>query len=102
MKTKTYYQALSSNYKLPANDFFESEKELKEHYSWVEDLEIKEFTESDYWLLQVPLEFRSTLSYMAYESGHSAGEDEILSILKNLIADLKPAIEKFEARLKIG
>lgn len=74
---KYYYLALSTNYKLPANDFFESEKQLREHYSWVEDLEIKKFTENDYLLLQVPLEFRSTLSYMAYEQSHSAGEDEV-------------------------
>ena len=46
-------------------------------------------------LEQVPVEFRSILSEMAYDRGHSAGEDEVVSILRSLVADLKPAIENF-------
>lgn len=51
--------------------------------------------EHDALLETVPVEFRSVLSYMAYERGHSAGELEVLLILKDLIHDLKPAIEEF-------
>ena len=50
-------------------------------------------------LQRVPEEFRSTLSYMAYERGHSAGAVEVEGILKGLISDLLPAIQAFEKRL---
>lgn len=46
-------------------------------------------------LLCIPEEFHSVLSYMAYERGHNAGEDEVYCILTNLVEDLKPAIEEF-------
>ncbi len=48
----------------------------------------------------IPEEFQSILSYMAYERGHSAGEDEILRILGSLVYDFRPAIEKFENRIR--
>ena len=51
-------------------------------------------------LQNLPEEFRGTVSYMAYERGHSAGKEEVLNILRDLISDLKPAIEKFEARVR--
>jgi hypothetical protein len=33
---------------------------------------------------------------MAYDRGHNAGEDEVVSILEGLVYELKPAIEKFK------
>ena len=65
----------------------------------LENLTFEEINETDHLLLQVPDEFRSTLSYMAYERGHSAGESEVLGILRELIYDLKPAIDKYTERL---
>lgn len=50
-------------------------------------------------LEQVPVEFRSVLSNMAYDRDHSAGEDEVVSILEGLVADLKPAIQSFKENL---
>jgi len=46
-------------------------------------------------LLRIPEEFHSILTYMAYERGHNAGEDEVYCILTNLVEDLKPAIKEF-------
>lgn len=94
-----YYLAKSSKYRLPGNDFFTTEKELRENYPWVEDLTVEKVNKTDYLLSSVPEDFRSTLSYMAYERGHSAGEDEVTSILEGLVNDLRPAIMKFEQRL---
>ena len=45
-------------------------------------------------LAELPEELRSVVSYMAYESGHSAGEMEVLSILRGLVDDLKGPLEK--------
>ena len=50
-------------------------------------------------LEQVPVEFRSVLSSMAYDRGHSAGEDEVILILKDLVNELKPAIEQYTQRI---
>lgn len=94
-----YYIATSSKYQLPSDTCFTSEKVLREHYSWVDDLVVTPVNKHDYLLSKVPEEFRSTLSYMAYERGHSAGEHEkILLVLERLVNDLKPAIDKFAAR----
>lgn len=97
---KTYYLPLSSKYRLPANDYYESEKELNKQYSWVEDLAIKVVDAQTYLLSQIPAEFQSVLSYMAYEASHSGGEEEVLNTLRSLVFDLKPAIDKFEARIR--
>ncbi len=64
-----------------------------------EDLTWAEMYETEFVLQEVPPEFRSGLSYMAYESGHSAGEEEVLSILRGLIHDLKPMIEAYRNRI---
>jgi hypothetical protein len=65
------------------------------------ELTFQELSKTDYLLSKVPPEFRSKLSYMAYEKGHSAGEEEIELILEELINDLLPCIESFEKRLTI-
>ncbi len=51
-------------------------------------------------LEQVPVEFRSVLSEMAYDRSHSYGEEEVVSTLASLVYDLKPAIEKYTNNLK--
>lgn len=75
---------------------------VKREMDWCEDLVIEETTESALLLASIPEEFRSVLSYMAYEEGHYAGENEVDLILCNLIHDLKPAIDKYTARLKLA
>ena len=57
------------------------------------------YSETDWILRDVPEEFRSRLSYMAYERGHSAGESEITLILEELVSNLLPCIKAFEERL---
>jgi hypothetical protein len=47
---------------------------------------------------QVPKEFHGALSYMAYESGHARGHDEVLSHLIDYIDHLKDSIENFGTR----
>jgi hypothetical protein len=54
---------------------------------------------SDEILLQVPIEFRSVLDYMAYEKGHAFGYDEVIGILEGLVNSLSPAIVEFETRI---
>jgi hypothetical protein len=56
--------------------------------------------ERDELLSRVPKEFRSQLSYMAYERGHSAGEDEVILHLGSLIDDLEEPIREFEKRIR--
>lgn len=63
------------------------------------ELTFQELTKTDYLLSKLPPEFRSQLSYMAYEKGHSAGEAEIELILEGLVNDLLPCIKDFEKRL---
>lgn len=65
------------------------------------ELTFQELTKIDYLLSQVPPEFRSKLSYMAYEKGHSAGEEEIELTLEGLVNDLLPCIKDFEKRLTL-
>lgn len=62
-------------------------------------LVIEELDYNDWILQQVPEEFRSTLSYMAYECGHSSGEAEVQMLLESLINDLAPVIEKYTKRI---
>ena len=52
-------------------------------------------------LSKVPEIFRSTLSYMAYERGHSTGDEEILSYLSGLVSDLAPVIEKYKEQIEL-
>lgn len=51
-------------------------------------------------LCLLPPEFHATLSYMAYERGHSAGREEVLGILQGLAGDLLPAVRAYTERLK--
>jgi len=50
-------------------------------------------------LWQIPEEFRSCLSYMAYEKGHSAGREEVINILSGLVNALIDPIYEFERRI---
>lgn len=62
---------------------------------------LEELTEKEKFILSmVPEEFRSVLSTMAYDRGHSAGIEEVVSILEQLVYDLTPAIMKYTVRLK--
>lgn len=45
-------------------------------------------------LEQLPEEVRSAVSYMAYERGHSAGELEVLGILRGIVSDLKEPLSR--------
>lgn len=60
---------------------------------------IQELSETDFILKDIPIEFKSVLSYMAYERGHSAGENEINLVLRGLVSDLTPAINEFKKNL---
>lgn len=57
---------------------------------------VRVYTEYEYILKDVPIEFHPTLSYMAYERGHSAGQAEIILILQELVNSLLPPIREFE------
>lgn len=53
-------------------------------------------------LKDLPEEFRSAISYMAYEIGHSAGYEECLIYVKEYVSNLKEPIEKFQKRITLG
>ena len=49
----------------------------------------------------IPQELRGTLSYMAYERGHSAGESEVCNILSEMCYNLKEPLKTLSNRIKI-
>lgn len=61
--------------------------------------EVKRIPEDQYWLNLVPEEFRSTLSYMAYERGHAYGDAEVMNILSDLCTTMVEPIKAFEKRV---
>lgn len=78
-------------------------EELKQLFGGdLTEVKIKEIEKSTFLLESAPQEFRATLSYMAYERGHSAGEDEVELVLEGLIADLSPAIREYTKRMKLA
>jgi hypothetical protein len=52
-------------------------------------------------LEDIPEEFQGTLSYMAYESGHSAGYEEVINYLRGLVSDLEGPIKLFEKHIRL-
>jgi len=50
-------------------------------------------------LCVLPEEFRSAISYYAYEKGHAYGYEEVLSYLEQLVDALKPCVEKYTQRI---
>jgi len=53
-------------------------------------------------LERVPLEFRSAISYMAYERSHAYGVDEVYNTMLGLVNDLQPAIHAYGIRIASG
>ena len=51
-------------------------------------------------LKDIPEEFRSYVSNESYDRGHSAGYEEVLSIAKEMIYNLKPCIENYRKRIQ--
>jgi len=61
----------------------------------------EEFGKKQADLLQdIPEEFRGTISYMAYEHGHSAGYEEVIILIQDLVSNFEEPIQKFEKRIK--
>lgn len=50
-------------------------------------------------LKEIPTEFKPVLAYMAWERGHSAGYQEVLNILEDLVATLKKPLEDYRERV---
>jgi len=48
----------------------------------------------------IPIELRQPLSYMAYEQGHSAGYEEVISILNEIVYDIAKPIQNLIKRIK--
>ena len=59
----------------------------------------QEFDDRDWILRGIPKEFHAPLGWIAYEQGHSCGEDEVIGILRDLVANLEPAIKAFHTRI---
>lgn len=93
------YIPTSKKYQIK-REAFESLETLKIYHDWRDDLVIEEIEERDWLSEQLPPEFRGPLSYMAWERGHSAGQDEVDMIFRGLVTDLLPAIQAFEKHIK--
>ena len=50
-------------------------------------------------LAQIPEAFRAWVSYYSYEKGHSAGYEEILLYVHNLVSELVPVISKYNEQI---
>jgi len=48
----------------------------------------------------LPVEFQAVLCGMAWESGHSAGYEEIISHLRELADSLRKPIDQYTARIR--
>jgi len=61
----------------------------------------EEFRQKEEELLKdIPPEFRSAISYHAWEQGHSAGYGEVLIYVSDLADALAPAIRAFVSRIR--
>jgi hypothetical protein len=52
-------------------------------------------------LKDIPKELHAALSYMAYERGHSAGNEEIVIELHDLVSGLQEPLKNYEARVRM-
>ena len=60
----------------------------------------QEYTDKQKELLKdIPIEFHGTLSYMAYDRGHSCGYDECINILSDMVYELKTPIKQYTERI---
>jgi len=75
--------------------------EEKCHKPWPPRMTDEEFQLKQAELLkELPEEFHSTLSYLAYERGHSAGHEEVINILTDLCFNLQKPIQAFGKRIR--
>lgn len=47
----------------------------------------------------LPLEFQEFVRGIAWDQGHSAGYEEVVSIAKDIAGDLKPYVESYQKRI---
>jgi len=52
-------------------------------------------------LADVPVEFRTAVSYQAYEDGHSAGYDEVIIYVQRYVNMLKNPIAEYTRRIQL-
>ena len=95
------YKATSVLHKIDS-ELFKTKEELMNSYDWAEDLVVSEIDvdDRDYILRNVPEELKGVFSCNAYESGHSAGENEVACNMRNLVYDFLPAILAYGIRMK--
>ena len=48
---------------------------------------------------QLPIEFCQYFSYMAYERGHSAGEEEVNGIFCGMVEEFIPVLKEYNKRV---
>lgn len=51
-------------------------------------------------LKDIPKELHAALSYMAWERGHSAGYEEVIGDLQDLVSNLQEPLRDYEARVR--
>lgn len=95
------YKATSVLHRIDS-DLFKTKEDLMNSYDWAEDLVVSEIDvdDRDYILRDVPEELKGVFSWNAYESGHSAGESEVVSCMRSLVYDFLPAILAYGIRMK--
>jgi len=81
----------------------EFEKTCSQHKPFPPRMTQEEFDKTQIEILnKLPKEFQSAVSYMAWESGHSAGYEEVIGILREMVSSLEKPIWEFEKRIRTG
>jgi hypothetical protein len=100
------YYPISSKHKIiqfppPDSNICNSKEEAESCWGWCEDLVIGEvdIDSPEFIMNDIPDEFKSVIRCIAYEQGHSSGEEEVNMIMRSLVRDFSPAIKTFEERL---
>ena len=77
------------------------EKTCKQFKAIPARMTVEEYKQTqDELLKDIPEELQGTISYMAYEEGHSAGYEEVIGILRSHVSALEEPLKKFEARVR--
>ena len=77
------------------------EKTCSQHKPFLPRMTEEECTKTQAEILKkLPKEFHSAVSYMAWEDGHSAGYEEVIGILREMVGNFEKPIQEFEKRIR--
>lgn len=83
--------------------FWSSREEIVEAYDGVDmtdRIEEVDIDSEDYILRDIPKEMRSPMAMMAWDNGHSAGEDEVRLYLREYVEKFREPLIQLEERIR--